>query len=317
MTELLLGADVGGSSTRVAVATADEGIVEVAVGGPGNPNVVGPDASARVIRSTADRVLTSVPGAVAAAVIGLAGGFRVASDPAFLAAALPERVTGPRLVVSDLAVAFSSATPAWAGCTLVAGTGAVAARVVGETLQDRRDGWGWLLGDGGSGFWLGREAVRATLRALEQERPLTGLSKAVLADAGVSDQLGLLAACYGEQPTWLTRFAPLVSRWADDDPAAGAIADEAAALLAADLAGLSPQADEPVVLGGSVLGPSGLATPGPIRRRLTDRLSFRLRLLQVESGLVGATWIAARRLGWDRPDLHARLRTSIATAARR
>lgn len=311
MTELYLGADVGGSSTRVAVATAEDGVLAVAVGGPGNPNVVGPEASARVIRTTAERVLHGVPGSVAVAVLGLAGGFRVAADPAFLTAALPDRVAGPRVVVSDLAVAFSSATPAWSGCTLIAGTGAVAARVVGDGLEERRDGWGWLLGDGGSGFWLGREAVRATLRTLEEDQPLTGLARAVLAESGARDHPGLLAACYAHPPTWLAHFAPLVSRWADDDPAAGSVADEAAALLATALAGLSPRADEPVVLGGSVLG-----TDGPVRRRLVERLSPGLTLLSVDSGIVGATWIAARHVGRDHPELHPRLRGTAASAPR-
>ncbi|WP_375426465.1 N-acetylglucosamine kinase [uncultured Friedmanniella sp.] len=316
MTELFLGADVGGSSTRVAVASLADGIVQVAFGGPGNPNVVGPDGSTQVIRATAERALAGVPGTVVAAVLGLAGGSRVANDPAFLAAALPERASGPRMAVSDLAVAFSSATPAWTGCTLIAGTGAVAARLVGLELQDRRDGWGWLLGDGGSGYWLGRAAVRSTLQALDEDGPLDGLHREVLSEAESTDYLSLLQACYAHPPTWLARLAPLVSRWADQEPRAGALADEAARLLAVTLSGLVPRVREPVVLAGSVLDGAAGADPGPVGRRLVARLPEDLTLLQGGSGLVGATWIAARRHGPTGDDLHGRLSSTVASARR-
>ena len=314
MTELLLGADVGGSSTRVAVASAEDGILAVALSGPGNPNLVGLDGSAAVIRATAERALAGLTGTVSAAVVGLAGGSRAAAAPGFLAAALPGRLGERAVLVSDLAVGFSSATPATTGAILIAGTGAVAARLVGEDLQDRRDGWGWLLGDRGSGFWLGRAAVRSTLGALDAGTGpglagagLGGLATDVLSEAGATDHPSLLQACYDHPPTWLAGFAPLVSRWAGTDPAAAAIADRAADLLAQTLLQVGPRPDEPLVLGGSVL-----ATPGPVRARLTARLPSGQAVLAAESGVVGATWIAARRTGLASVALHERLRRTAA-----
>jgi N-acetylglucosamine kinase-like BadF-type ATPase len=312
VTELVVGADVGGTSTRVAVADLEGQVLAVASGGPGNPNLVGLDGSAAEIRTTTERALTGLGSTVRAAVIGLAGGSRAAADPAFLAAAMPAGRDGTAVLVSDLAVSFSSATAALEGCVLIAGTGAVAARMIGEEVRDRRDGWGYLLGDRGSGFWLGQAAVRATLDALDEGRPLTGLPAAVLADAGADGYLDLVQACYSHPPTWLARFAPLVSRWADQDPLAAALADQAAELLAATLGALQPHRGEPVVLGGSVL-----STPGPVRDRLAARLDSALELLSAESGLVGATWIATRRLGRASPALHARLTQTVGTAPRR
>ncbi len=312
MTDLVLGADVGGTSTRVAVADLHGHVLAVATGGPGNPNLVGIPGSAAEIRSTAERALEGVAGTVRSAAIGLAGGSRAAADPAFLPAALPGGPEVPAVLVSDLAVTFSSATPAPRGCTIIAGTGAVAGRLVGEDLPARRDGWGYLLGDRGSGFWLGRAAVQVTLEALDEDRPLAGLPAGVLAAADASGYLDLLQACYDRPPTWLARFAPLVSRYAEEDPRAGALADEAADLLAATLRGLDPRPDEPVVLGGSVL-----ATPGPVRDRFAARVPAGLALLTAESGLVGAAWIATRRLGRATDGLHARLVATLGTAARR
>ena len=312
MTELVVGADVGGTATRVAVADLEGRVLAVAAGGPGNPNLVGQDGSAATIRATTERALSGLDGRVLTAVIGLAGGSRATADPGFLPAAMPTGLDVGAVLVSDLAVGFSSATAAEQGCILIAGTGAVGARMVGDEVRERRDGWGYLLGDRGSGFWLGRAAVRATLDALDEGRPLAGLPAAVLADAGVDGYLDLLQACYANPPIWLARFAPLVSRWADQDPVAGALADRAADLLAATLAALQPCPGEPVVLGGSVL-----ATPGPVRDRFVARVRPGLELMSAESGLVGATWIATRRLGRASPALHARLSRTVGTALRR
>ncbi|GAA1847981.1 N-acetylglucosamine kinase [Microlunatus capsulatus] len=312
MADLVLGADVGGTSTRVAVVDLDGHVLAVASGGPGNPNLVGVAGSAAEIRGAAERALAGLDGTVRGAVVGLAGGSVAAADPTFLPAALPAGLDAPAVLVSDLAVGFSSATPADEGCMIIAGTGAVAGRVVGDALHARRDGWGYLLGDRGSGFWLGRAAVRATLEVLDEGRPPTPLTAAVLAEAGAGGYLDLVQACYTHPPTWLARFAPLVSRHAEDDPVAGAIADAAADLLAATLATLDPRPGEPVVLGGSVL-----ATPGPVRDRFAARVAPGLELLSAESGLVGATWIASRRLGRASAALHARLVATLGAASRR
>lgn len=312
MTEVVLGADVGGTATRVAVADLDGRVLAVAAGGPGNPHLVGLAGSAAEIRGTAERALAGLTGTVRGAVVGLAGGSRAAADPGFLPAALPGGADVPAVLVSDLAVGFSSATSADEGCMVIAGTGAVAGRVVGDDVHARRDGWGYLLGDRGSGFWLGRAAVRATLGALDEDRPPSALHAAVLADAGATGYLDLVQACYAHPPTWLARFAPLVSRHAEDDPEAAAIADAAAGLLAATLAALEPRPGEPVVLGGSVL-----ATPGPVRDRFAARVPPDLRLLSAESGLVGASWIALRRLGRASAARHARLVQTLGAAPRR
>ena len=293
---LLLGADIGGTATRVAVCTTAGEVLGVAAGPAGNPNAVGLEVSAQRIRAVAEECLAQVgPGAadrVATAVIGLAGGAR--ADQAFLAAARPTGVSVLPRLVSDLAVAFSSATPATQGYVLVAGTGAVAGRIVGGELLDRRDGWGWLLGDEGSGFWLGREAIRATLTRLQAgTEPVGSLAEAVIRQAGTRDPVAIVQLCYANPPVWLSTFAELVARHADD-PAAAAIADRAAGHLVEALLGLGLDPVLPVVLAGSVA-----TRPGPVRQALRARLDERLLnpVFTAESGLVGALWLAAGTLG--------------------
>ena len=179
---------------------------------------------------------------------------------------------------------------------LVAGTGAVAGRIVDGELRERRDGWGWLLGDEGSGFWLGREAIRATLTTLQQPtEPAGPLTEAVIGLAGTRDPVAIVQLCYANPPVWLSTFAELVTRHAED-PVAAAIATRAAQHLLDTLLDLDLDPVLPVVLAGSVA-----TRPGPVRESLRARLDERLGnpVLTAESGLVGALWLAAGTL--DRP----------------
>ncbi|MDT3318074.1 hypothetical protein Q9S71_14695 [Microbacterium sp. KSW4-11] len=42
---------------------------------------------------------------------------------------------------------------------------------VGDRDTARVDGWGWTMGDAGSGFWIGREALTAVMRAHDHRGP--------------------------------------------------------------------------------------------------------------------------------------------------
>ncbi len=312
---LIIGADVGGTSTRVGIATIEGEVLGLASGPAGNPNSVGLQTSAARIRAAVERCLAT-PGIdqdrIASVVIGLAGGSR--GDGAFLASLVPPEVAMSPRLVSDLAVAFSSATADREGYVLVAGTGAVAGRIVDGELRERRDGWGWLLGDEGSGFWLGREAVRATLRQLQTDPARLGsLAMSVIEAAGTGPvPVAIIERCYTEPPIWLAGLGSLVSRHVDD-PVAAEIAERAAGHLIATLLDLDLDPTLPVVLAGSVA-----TRPGPVRSTLTSRLAGSLRRppLTAEDGVVGALWLAARQSGVEDPAVHARLaqttrRTSV------
>lgn len=307
---LLLGADVGGTATRVAVATLEGEVLAMAAGPAGNPNSVGLAESARRVRTAAEQCLSQVGVSAAervvAAVIGLAGGAR--ADAAYLDATQPPGLRRRPRLVSDLAVAFSSATPAPRGYVLVAGTGAVAGRIDGGDLRERRDGWGWLLGDEGSGYWLGREVVRATLTRLQAgTEPLGALAKAVVERLQTDDPTAIVQRCYAEPPVWLSTFAELVTRHAED-PSAISIARRAAEHLVHLVADLAPNPEQPVVLAGSVA-----TRPGPVSAALQGRLGTVLDnpRLTAESGLVGALWLAAGEAHAPDAVVHDRLSRSL------
>lgn len=216
----VLGLDVGGTHSRAVLATLAGDAVGTGRAAGGNPTAQGLRAAAEHIASALDAALGgTAPDGVAACVVGLAGVSTLISDAS--AARAFERLwrdlglTCPVRVVSDVTVAFAAGTPAPDGTLALSGTGAVAARMRDRMPVRFRDGYGWLLGDDGSGFWIGRQAVRATLAAVDGRAEMGELARAVLVN-----QLGVGQGVGGAQDSDL---AHVLDRAQDAD--AGFIVD--------------------------------------------------------------------------------------------
>ena len=309
---LVLGGDLGGTSTRIAIADTAGRVLGRGIGAGGNPTSH-PQTSAAALGDALGQALRGLdPAEVGAAVIGAAGGtaltrpeIAAAFDAAWHGAGLTVRPS----YIGDLEVAFASATTAPDGTGMIAGTGAIAGELRDHRLVRTADGHGWLLGDDGSGYWLGREALRATLRALDETAPLGPLGDAVLAGLlgdreppPLPDGWAELNALRNElvqiantrPPVRLAELAvAVVTGYAAGDPAAIDIADRAADLLIGTVRRIRPaDATGPLVLAGSVAGESS-----PVGRLLRDRLTGQIdRILTARDGVTGAAWLALRRL---------------------
>jgi glucosamine kinase len=137
--------------------------------------------------------------------VGLAG-LSSAQDGTRVAAALPgwARVE----VVNDAVTACVGANGSGDGGLIIAGTGTAGiARIDG--VAKIVGGRGFLLGDDGSGARIGADAVRAALRALDGLEPMSGLSRALLAEFG-SDPLRMMSWAQTAKPGDYGAFAPQV-----------------------------------------------------------------------------------------------------------
>ncbi|ACZ84875.1 N-acetylglucosamine kinase [Streptosporangium roseum] len=164
----VLGLDVGGTSSRALLLDASGRRIGYGRAPGGNPAAHGTGTAAANIRQALEPALLGVdPAEVVGAVVGMAGVGaldRAVFDRMWASAGLRcvPAVTG------DLGVAFAAGTAEPRGTVLIAGTGAIAARIEDGEPVAVSDGLGWLLGDQGSGFWLGREAARAAVRGLSR-----------------------------------------------------------------------------------------------------------------------------------------------------
>ncbi|MGV9778560.1 N-acetylglucosamine kinase [Streptosporangium sp. NPDC003464] len=255
MTTLVIGVDGGGTSTRCVVATESGEVVGRGYGRGANAlSAADPGGSLRTALRAALETLD--PGRVAGGVFGLAGAgsAREQAEAVATRAWQAAGLAGRPSVVPDMLAAFAGATEEPSGAVLIAGTGAVAARIEDRRLVRRVDGHGWLLGDEGSGTWIGRRAVRAVLAALDGRAAPTALHRGTLGGAPAHQIVSMVHQGIAEDgPAWLARLAPEVeSAAAAGDAAAVAILEEAARRLAGTVRSLGP-GPGPLVLAGSLL----------------------------------------------------------------
>ena len=297
--EYVVGVDAGGSSTRAIAVGLDSVVLGRGAAGGANPNSHPYEvAAARMAEAMAAAISGLDAGAARACVIGMAGSSKLTDDTVdavFRQAWRDTGLTCAMRVVTDQEAAFASATAEPGGAVLVAGTGAIAATIIDRKLAATIGGYGWLLGDEGSAYWIGREAVRATLRTLAAGGPLGSLALAVL-DEAIGERpedthtsrrhafARLITAANAEPPIRLARFAPLVSDQVLDDPVAEDIVLRTVDVLV-EMAEAARRPGTPVVLVGSVVGPDS-----PIGARLRDRLGG---VLSATDGVLGAAWLAA------------------------
>lgn len=316
----LLAVDAGGTSTRAVVLSAAGHCLGYGVAGSGNPISSGTEHAAREVVKAAQAALAQAasPATAEVAVLAMAGSRTYVSTDWITSALATIDVRGRIVLESDLLATFCSGAWEPDGYAVVAGTGSAAIRVHEGRQDMSADGLGWLLGDDGSGFWLGMRVVRAAAAELDNRGRRTALTPLLLAALGIpadaSTEPGydgrpdalrlLLDAVYGLRPIELARFAPLVFAVSDDEVAAGIITDARAALHTTLGAIDSADVRGPVVCGGGVLGALGL----PI-----DGLNGVTEVRSVADGAVGAAVLALRVNGTvvDRP-VFERVRETLA-----
>jgi glucosamine kinase len=306
---LVVGMDVGGTSSRAVVADLTGRVVGSGRAGGGNPTSRGVGPAMAAVRAALEEALQGVDRtAVRGNVVGAAGfgapGARPALGEIWRELGLP----GAPVVVGDTEVAFASGTPDLDGSVLISGTGAIASEFVGGRPGRVADGIGWLLGDHGSGFWVGREAVRRALAPNPSpDDPLAGEVAQRLTGRSEPDRQAIITAAYELEPVRISELSLLVVELADQGSAAAAdILRSAADELLTTLSQVRDEGDDNVVvLGGGVLLTARVRVA--VEQRVQDRWPG-APVTQCGSAVGGAAWLAARNLGVDLPpDLHARL----------
>jgi N-acetylglucosamine kinase-like BadF-type ATPase len=239
-TQLVFGADGGGTKTLGIVADAAGTLLARLQAGPANPNVVGVDGAANnLVGLIIDccREAHCSPRDLDAIVLGLAGAGSSAIRER-LGVALDEQfrsrgVQAPAVTIeSDARIALEGAFDGGPGLIIIAGTGSI---LLGKTANEPKKvvgGWGRVLGDEGSGYFIGLQALKAVTRDFDGIAPSGSLRALVDARFGWCSREDLIVAVY-QQNFAIPSLAPLVLESADEnDPVCLEILSRSAALLA-------------------------------------------------------------------------------------
>ena len=204
----VMGVDGGATKTLAAVLdlSALEGkgekVLHLGHGGPSNEDAVGAQAAVEALLGAADEALERAgieAIELGAAVLAIAG-----TDTEDIERNVRAARTDGWIVVNDVVAAWATATGVGPGVAAIAGTGSNVFGVNldgGETRAWRAGGWGHLLGDEGSGHWLGVQSIKAGLRDREASGPPTSITETAPSFFGVASIEAVAALVYSKPLT--------------------------------------------------------------------------------------------------------------------
>lgn len=306
MNSIILGADAGGTKTVVIVADGHRVLARAT--GPGAKMRSGKGISCATTIAEIARHALSEAGMPRAGVLvaGVAGAGRDAERDELRQALRSEAVAERVVVTGDTEMALAAAFADQPGIVVTAGTGSMAVARDPYGRLYRAGGFGWQMGDEGSGYAIGRAALGAVGRAADDRSPRTELTALLLTTTRAEnlDALVRWAAAAGVPEVAALAPSVFAAAQAGDTVAAG-IMDYAARELAAMVYKLLPHfgADERTAVEVACNG-GLLFHDGPLHRLLRTKLADEPRLRLRETPLdpaTGAIHLATRPAGPEAP----------------
>lgn len=265
---LFIGIDGGGTNCRARIRDASGNLIGTGAGGPANL-LLGP---AVVMRSILTATRAAAAGKLAEADLRRAhAGFALAGTE--LVAACEQLRAEPHpfasvAIESDAYGALLGAHGGRDGAVLILGTGSAGLALVGGK-RFRVSGYGFMISDEASGFWLGSEAIRRALWAYDGRTAMTPLAEAVLSSFDNSSD-AIVAFAKQAAPHDFAKWAPVVlDLAAKRDALALAIVTEAAADAARLILRLLEVGAPSISLTGGLAGPLSVWLSPEIRARLS------------------------------------------------
>jgi len=207
----VLGVDGGGTWTRAVIMRLDGTVVGRGQAGPSNPITNGVEqALGNIIEAVNSAGRASGVEEFKASTLGLAGATR-----SHLGEEIYDRLPnsyGVTKIVSDAHSALAGATGCRPGVVVIAGTGSIAYGMNKKGEEVRAGGWGWRLGDVGSGYAIGKNAIIAALKDHDQSGPPTKLKEMVMGHLGLSDMEEIIDWAYSpdREASHFASIVPLV-----------------------------------------------------------------------------------------------------------
>ena len=275
---MVLGVDGGGTGSRAVVLAASG---EELARATGRAALVKPGAEDATLTALRDLVAAALavagePGPPEVLVTGLAGVGRTKTRLSIQERLVEAGLARQIQVKTDVEVAFHDAYGNGSGILLVGGTGSVAITRTPSGRSLRSGGWGAVVGDEGSGWWIGIQALHVAFQSADGRAPETPLLETALSHFHAPDPGALMDRLWTAEKGEVAALVPLVAEAAArGDPVSRSLLSAAAGALADHLPPLirawreeGGQTDEiPVALVGGLV-----VSGGPLRPELLIRI---------------------------------------------
>lgn len=299
MGTFVVGVDGGGTKTRAVLADERGKQIAEAVGAGSTVKPGEAERSAGIIAGVVRDALEQADKKelkVRVLYVGVAGVGRPAEREALHEALSAHELADELTIDTDFSVALSDAFGEGPGVLVIAGTGSSAFARGPAGATARCGGWGPVIGDEGSGYWIGRRALSVVAAAADGREPATALTGAILTAAEVSETSDLIRWAANATPSTIATLAPAVLSTADaGDLRANSIVSMAVEELALHVRALARQlftderASVPVALTGGLLKKGS-----SFRKRLEHRLKTAVPGAQVHTNEIDAARGAVR-----------------------
>ncbi len=232
--------DGGGTKTHAVITDLNGNILAEHFAGPSNFQIIGVEKAAETIFALIEMCCESVNcGAknIASVICGLTGAGRIGDQQRMAEglkkfAVLKKSKLKKVIIESDARIALEGAFKGEAGIILIAGTGSIAFGKDAKGNVHRVGGWGRMLGDEGSGYFLGRLGLTAVTRHIDGRGEKTILTAMIAKEFGLTDQTAIINAVYKNNFD-IASVAPLVLKAAEKkDPICETIIETAVIDLA-------------------------------------------------------------------------------------
>lgn len=224
----VLAIDAGGTGCRAALCNQDGHIFAYAQGNSCNYHSIGVKRTKENLIVLLTALLKKQPLHTNCIVLGLAG-LDTKKDEAILTSIVNEALTAAMITAdaiflhNDAMLTLKGSVGQKNGLLIASGTGSIACGITKDGLETRVGGWGYLLGDEGSGYSIGHAAIVHVLKAYDGRENPSGISPAILSEMSLADEEELINWVYGSRfsVAQTAALTPLIIRLAEaGDPQA-------------------------------------------------------------------------------------------------
>ncbi len=211
--DYIIGIDGGGTNTIGILATKSENCIAKFQAGPSNYHVVGTKQTHDVLKDVITNLSTHIenmPNSSIHFCIGMAGLGRDEDKKVIGQVCDDIGIEKNRILTHDAHIALVGGTGKQEGVIVISGTGSIVYGIDRNGKEARAGGWGYLLGDEGSGYDIAIKGLQAVVRAADNREEPTRLTDMILNQLELNQPSDLVRWIYAAERDEIAQLSQIV-----------------------------------------------------------------------------------------------------------